>query len=95
MRKRQTSLYPSVKKIKCVQKVTGTLLYYARAVYPTMLTSLGSIEALQSNPTEKIMQKVNQLLDYMVTHTDPIITYYAIDMVLAGHSDALRLSEKI
>ena len=78
-----------------VQEVTGTFFYYARLVDPTILTALKSIAAHQANPTEKTIQKVNQLLDYMVTHPDPIITYYAIDMVLAGHSDALRLSEKI
>ena len=38
---------------KIVQEVTGTLLYYARAVYPTIINVLGSITSQQANPTEK------------------------------------------
>ena len=79
---------------KISQEVTGTFLYYARAVDPTMLKALGYIAAQQYNPKEHMMQKVKQLLDYMATHPDAIITYHASDMVLAGHINALYLSEK-
>ena len=44
---------------------------------------------------EHMMQKVKQLLDYADTHLDVILTYHTSDMVLADHSDALYLSEKI
>ena len=40
---------------KFVQEVTGTCLYYARAVDLTMLTALGSIATQQANPTERTM----------------------------------------
>ncbi len=39
------------------------------------------------------MKKVRQFLDYASTHPDAIVTYHASDMVLAGHSNALYLSE--
>ena len=78
---------------KFVQEVTGTFLYYARAVDTTMLTALGSIATQQANPTENTMKKVKQFLDYAASHPDAIVTYHASDMVLAGHSDASYLSE--
>ena len=68
-------------------------MYYSRAVDPTILISLGSISAQQANPTDQTMQKVKQLLDYVATHPDAVITYQASDMVLASHIDAFYLSE--
>ena len=53
-----------------------------------MLTSLSSITAHQSNPAEKTMKKVKQLLDYAALHPDAVIAYQASDIVLAGHSNA-------
>ena len=76
-----------------IQEVTGTFLYYARAVDSTMLAALGSIATQQANPTENTMKKIRQFLDYAATHPDAIVTYRASDMVLAGHSDASYLSE--
>ena len=58
-----------------------------------MLTALGSIAVQQANPTEHTMQKVKQLLHYAVTHPDAILSYHASDIVIAGHSDALYISE--
>ena len=59
-------LSPSDKTI--VQEVTGTFLYYARAVDPIMLAALGTIASQQATPTEQTMQKVKQFLDYAATH---------------------------
>jgi hypothetical protein len=58
-----------------------------------MLTALGSIATQQVNPTENTMIKVKKFLDYAFTHPDAIVTYQAIDMVLAAHNDASYLSE--
>jgi hypothetical protein len=76
-----------------IQEVTGTFLFYARAVDPTMLVALSSLAAEQCNPTERTMEKVKQFLDYASTQEDAVITYKASDMVLAIHSDASYLSE--
>ena len=76
-----------------IQQVTGTFLYYARAVDPTMLVTLSAIASAQSNPTQETMKKCKMFLDYAATHPDAIITYRSSDMVLAVHSDAAYLVE--
>ena len=78
---------------KFIQEVIGTFLYYARCVDSTTLAALGSLATQQVNPTENTMAKVTQFLDYTVNHPDATITYHASDMVLAGHSNVLYLSE--
>ena len=40
-----------------IQQVTGTFLYYARAVDSTMLVALSAIASQQSDPTEETMRK--------------------------------------
>ena len=76
-----------------IQQVTGTFLYYARAVDPTMLVALSAIASAQANPTVETMKKCKLFLDYASTHPDAIITYRASDMVLAVDSDASYLIE--
>jgi hypothetical protein len=73
---------------KFIQAVTGTFLYYARAVDPTLLTSLSAIAATQSKPTKNTMKNVRQFLDYVASQEDAVITYRASDMILSIHSDA-------
>jgi hypothetical protein len=41
----------NLEEIKRVQQITGTLLYYARAVDPTLLVALGTIAAQQARGT--------------------------------------------
>jgi hypothetical protein len=77
-----------------VQVVTGTLLYYARAIDPTIPTALSSIATEQAKPTEETMKKVKQLLDYCETQEEAMITYNASKMILAVHSDAGYANEK-
>ena len=80
-------------QIKRIQNIVGTLLYYARAVDPTLATALSSIASQQANATEKTKQACKQLLDYVATHPNATIRFIASDMVLALHSDASYLSE--
>jgi hypothetical protein len=75
-----------------IQKVTGSVLYYARAVYPTVLMPLNDIDTEQTKATEKKQAATNQLLDYLATHPDATIRYHASDMILHIHSDASYLS---
>jgi hypothetical protein len=75
-----------------IQKVTGSVLYYARAVYPTVLMPLNDIATEQTKATEKTQAAKNQMLDYLATHPDATIRYHASDMVLHIHSDASDLS---
>ena len=73
---------------KLVQQITGKFLYLARGVDSTLLTPLSAIAAQQSEPSERTMQQAEQLLDYIASQEDAVITYNASDMVLAVHSDA-------
>jgi hypothetical protein len=75
-----------------IQKVTGSVLYYARAVDPTVLMPLNDIATEQTKATEKTQAATNQLLDYLATHPDATIRYHASDMILHIHSYASYLS---
>jgi hypothetical protein len=82
----------TAKQCLTIQKVTGSVLYYARAVDPTMLMPLNDIATEQTKATEKTQAATNQLLDYLSTHPDATIRYHASDMILHIHSDASYLS---
>jgi hypothetical protein len=78
---------------KRIQKATGALLFYARAVNPTMLMTISTITAQQSKATQQAIKATNQLLDYCHTHPNAIIEYRASDMQLKIHSDASYLAK--
>jgi hypothetical protein len=78
---------------KYIQAVIGTLLYYSRAVDPTMLVALNAIATQTASPTQKTLERVKQLLDYAASQEDAVLTYHASNMVLAIHSDAGYLNE--
>jgi hypothetical protein len=74
---------------KFIEEVTGTFLFYARAVDPTMLVALSLLAMEQCNPTKRTMEKCKQFLDYAATQEDAFITYRKSDMVL-GVSNSQR-----
>lgn len=76
-----------------IQQVTGTFLYYARAMDPTMLMALSAIAADQADPTENTHVKTLYFLDDVATHPDAIIIFKKWKMILAIHSDASYLTE--
>jgi hypothetical protein len=82
----------TAKQCLTIQKVTGSFLYYARAVDPTVLMPLNDIAMEQTKATEKTEAATNQLLDYLVTHPDATIRYHASYMILHIHSDTSSLS---
>ena len=90
---RQEDLTPKLhpKEIKYIQVVVGTFLYYARALDNTMLTALNDIGSQQALPTEKVKQKVQQLLDYANTYNNVFVRFYASDMQLYVDTDAAFL----
>jgi hypothetical protein len=75
-----------------IRKVTGSVLYFARAVDPTVLMPVNDIATEQTKATEKTQAATNQLLYYMATHLDATIRYHVSDMILHIHSDASYLS---
>ena len=76
-----------------IQRVNGKFLYLGRAVDLTILTALSALAAQQASPTEETMRRAKQLLDYLVTQEDAIITYRVSNMVFAVHSNSSYLSE--
>ena len=75
-----------------MQEIVGTLLYYIRAVDPTLLAALSTIASHQSIGTKAVSDACNDLLDYVATHPNTGIKYQACDMILAIHTDASYLS---
>ena len=78
---------------KFIQQVCGKFLFLGRAVDPTLLCPISAIASQSSAPTEDTMKQTLQLLDYLATQEEAVITYNASDMKLAAHSDASYLSE--
>jgi len=81
------------KRKKQIQKIVGSILWYARAVNLTVLMALSTIAGEQSKATENTEDTVEQLLDYLASHPNATIQYRASDMILNIHSDASYLSE--
>jgi hypothetical protein len=79
--------------IRYVQQVVGSLLYYSRSVDSTPLPALSTIGSEQAHATTKTVDDTKHLLDYLATHPDACIRFYASDMILNIHSDASYLSE--
>jgi hypothetical protein len=75
-----------------IQKVTGSVLYYARSVDPTVLIPLNDIAMEKTKATEKTQAATNQLLDYLSTQLDATIRYHVSDVILHIHSGAFYLS---
>jgi hypothetical protein len=75
-----------------IQKVTGSILYYARAVDPTVPMLLNDIATEKTKATEKTQAATNKVLAYLATHPYATIRYHASDMILHIHSDASYLS---
>ncbi len=77
-----------------IQAVTGTLLYYARAVDSTILTTLNAIAMQQAAPTQDTLEEIQQVLDYCASQEEAILTYNKSSMILVVHSDASYLNER-
>ena len=59
-------------KIKYIQTIIGSLLYYAREVDPTMLVAIGTIASQQSHGTTHTIKALNHLLDYASTYPNSL-----------------------
>lgn len=76
-----------------IQQVCGKLLFYGRAVDSTLLTPISAIASQQAKPTETTMAQAKQLLDYVASQEEAVLTFSASEMKLAVHSDAGYLNE--
>ena len=83
---------PATKEqIKHCQQVIGTLLFYARAVDPTMLPALNTLAETQAAPTKDTLLNIKQLLDYAATNPNAAIKYRASKIHLWVDSNAAYL----
>ena len=76
-----------------MQKIIGNFLFYERSVDAKIFTALNTIASSHFSPTEYKLKRTHQFIDYDITHSDTILTYTTIDMLLAAHSDASYLRE--
>ena len=80
-------------KIKRIQGILGSLLFYAQSIDSTFLVGLNTIAMQQTSATDNTLNQTEDLLDYDTTHPNAKVRYRASDMVLQIHTDALYLSE--
>jgi hypothetical protein len=91
--KRNLWMIKQLAPLNKLQQLTGTLLYHAMAVDPTLIMPINALASDQSNDTEVTADKVIKLLNNCNTHPETKIRYHAYDMILHIHSDASYLSE--
>jgi hypothetical protein len=80
---------------------TGKLLNYRQLMRSTKYREAWSLSSANEfgrlangiGPTTDTMQHTLQLVDYLATQEDAVLSYHASDMVLAVHSNASYLSE--
>ena len=60
---------------KIIYEIVGKILYYARAIDPTMVMALNSLVAVQTKPTIENAKQITQFLNYSATHSDTITEY--------------------
>lgn len=64
----------------CTQQIVDSFLHYARAMDPTIHTALNDLANQQSKPTNQTIQRVKHFLEYMTTHPNVVIWYYASEI---------------
>jgi hypothetical protein len=75
-----------------LQSVIGTLLYYTRAVDPSICMAVHELATNQSQPTMQDMNKMDRILQYVSIHQNMGIRYYASNMQCNMLSDTSYLS---
>ena len=80
-----------LKETKYIQSVTGSLLYYGRALDHPIIPALNEITSKQSKHTQKTKVKSQRLIDYVHTYPNSYIRYYASNMILNIDSNVAYL----
>ena len=68
-------------------------MFLGRAVDNTLLCPISAMAPQSAAPTEDTMKHTAQLLDYIPTQEEAVLTYTASGMKLAMYSDAIYLCE--
>jgi hypothetical protein len=82
------------KDVTHIQQLSGTLLYYVRAVDPTLILPVNVLASEQTQATAATADKVIKFLNYCANHPEAKLQYHASDMILNIHLDASYLSER-
>ena len=83
----------SKERMKRIQHIVGSFLYYRQAIQLTIIKTLNTLSTQQSTPTENTNQDVKKFLNYCATHPDAKIIFFASKMILQVHSDASYMNE--
>jgi hypothetical protein len=83
---------PSPESVTELQAIIGTLLYYARAVDPSLLPIANELTSKQSQPTAAFMHAANRALSYCAGRPNMATTFHECGMILIVYVDASYLS---
>ena len=75
-------------------KVIGSILYYVRSVDSTHLVALNTLASEHAHMTEKTIENMKHMLDYLATNPNETVRFYQSDMILNEHSNSSYLSAK-
>jgi hypothetical protein len=78
---------------KRIQQIIGVLLYYARAVDPTLLVRINKIASKISSATINTVAAAERVLRYAISNPGASCTYHKSKMILIVYSDASYLTE--
>ena len=87
--KEKTKLQPS--QITYIQKVIGSLLYYAHSLDNILLASLNHLATDISTADDNTLSNINHILNYVATYPNAKLLYKSSDMILRAHSDGSYL----
>ena len=83
---------PPPQQCKELQVAVGYLLYYGRSVDSRIFPSTWALASEQAQPTQRTMDHLERLLDYVSAHPSGRKIYLASDIVLRVLCDASYLS---
>ena len=86
------SLALLTERVKQIEHIIGTLLYYTRGLDNTCLLKLRTMST-RSDPTEQYEKNVNQFLDYMATYPNAVVRFHVSAMILCANNNASYLNE--
>ncbi len=69
------------------------MLYYGQEIDSTVLTTLNVIAMQQASPTQERMGTIKQILDFVASQEEAVLTNCASNMILTIHSDSGYINE--
>ena len=75
-----------------IQQMCGKFLFLGRVVDSTLLCPISAIVSQLAKPTEDTMKQIRQLLNYLATQKEAVLTYNASKMKLAAYNNTSYLS---